>query len=191
MKIRLLSAALSLLCWVGGPALADEHEESVSYTRPGFYGAASFTFADTWDNSGVSTGEGFGLRLGHRFDQGDSVVGGGLEAWGRAVFTHSDDDDADVIPWTASIGPVLWYGQERFQPFMRLGIGISAITIDKGGSNQHARGWGVSFGTGAEYAILEQLAGYAMFEYESPLTNESSLDNYDSMGASFGLRYTF
>jgi opacity protein-like surface antigen len=190
MIIRVLSIAIALL-GLGGVVNADEHEGTDDYTRAGFYGAVAASFADPWDLDGTDVGSGVGGRLGARFDQGNAWAGGGIEFWGRAVFTHSNDQNADLVPWSVNVGPIVWFGQGRLQPFARLGMGGSGVRTEKSGSTQNARSIGVSFGTGVEYFVSENLSGYAMFEYESPLTKESNLDNMDTFGGSIGLKYSF
>jgi opacity protein-like surface antigen len=189
MIIRMLSLAIALLS-LSGVASA-EGQGADDYTRAGLYGAVAASFADPWDLEQTDTGSGVGGRLGARFDQGSAWAGGGIEFWGRSVFTHSNDLNADLVLWSVNVGPIVWFGQDRLQPFARLGIGGTGVRTEKSGSTQNARSIGVSFGTGVEYFVTQHLSGYAMFEYESPLTKESNLDNMDTFGGSVGVKYSF
>jgi hypothetical protein len=189
MTTRVLPIALALIAMTG-MASADGSQGS-DYTHSGPYAAVGAAFADPWDLDGTSTASGVAGRFGVRFDQGRAWVGGGIEVWGRATFTHSNDIQSGLVLWSVNIGPILWFRQGRLQPFVRLGMGGTGLREERGGSDQNSRSIGVSFGTGIDYYLTETLAVYAMFDYESPLTNESKLDNLDTFGGGVGLKLGF
>jgi len=197
MKARALLLGIALALVAGSPALAQDDEEEIDATLPGWYVGASFGGAKDNFSQGITSSNAFGgdATFGYRASEYLSfeVQTEFLENFhARAQAPGQTRSEIDI--WTSTLNFRLHFPIEdsRIEPYMTYGVGVMDVeTTGSTGTVLRPRNntdMMLKAGAGDAYQLTNAVSLYAAGTYALPLGN---IKQFDHIAFTGGILYKF